>query len=96
LGIHLQEGGMSETKTIKVQGIGTLGALGILFVCLKLTGHIGWSWWWVTAPFWAPTCLVLGILAGFLALAGVGLLVAHGVDAVAAIRRRRAWPRRAK
>lgn len=33
-------------------GIGVLGALGILFVGLKLTGFIDWSWWWVTAPFW--------------------------------------------
>lgn len=32
--------------------IGILGLLGLLFVALKLTGVIAWSWWWVTAPFW--------------------------------------------
>lgn len=33
-------------------GIGTLCLLGILFIALKLTHVIDWSWWWITAPFW--------------------------------------------
>lgn len=33
------------------------GLLGTLFVYLKLTGTIAWSWWWVTAPFWALVIL---------------------------------------
>jgi hypothetical protein len=33
-------------------GIGILGLLGIVFVTLKLTHFIDWSWWLVTAPFW--------------------------------------------
>lgn len=45
-------------------GIGVLGLLGVLFVGLKLTGHIDWSWWWVTAPFWGPFALVIVILGG--------------------------------
>lgn len=24
----------------------------LIFLTLKLTGYIGWSWWWVTAPLW--------------------------------------------
>jgi len=32
-------------------GIGVFGALGVLFIALKLTHVINWSWWWVTAPF---------------------------------------------
>lgn len=36
-----------------------LGLLGVAFVVLKLTGVIGWSWWWVLAPFWAPWALLL-------------------------------------
>jgi hypothetical protein len=31
---------------------------------LKLTGHITWSWWWVTAPLWIPisvAVLIMGI-----------------------------------
>ena len=34
------------------QGIGIFGILGVVFVILKLTGYIDWSWWWVTVPFW--------------------------------------------
>lgn len=33
-------------------GVGVVGLLGVLFVALKLTHVINWSWWWVTAPFW--------------------------------------------
>lgn len=39
-------------------GIGVLGLLGVVFVTLKLCGVIGWSWWWVTAPFWGGFALV--------------------------------------
>lgn len=41
-------------------GIGVLGLLGVVFVTLKLLGKIDWSWWWVTAPFWAVPVFVLG------------------------------------
>jgi hypothetical protein len=40
-------------------GIGFLGALAILFIALKLTGCIEWSWWLVLAPIWGPLVLVL-------------------------------------
>ena len=40
-------------------GIGFLGVLFIVFLILKLTNIIDWSWWWVTAPLWGA--LVLGI-----------------------------------
>jgi hypothetical protein len=51
-------------------GIGVLGLLGVVFVTLKLTGFIDWSWWWVTAPFWGGFVFALAILAifGFVAL----------------------------
>lgn len=35
-------------------GIGFAGLLTILFIALKLTGVIAWSWWWVLAPLWIP------------------------------------------
>jgi len=52
-------------------GATTLGLLGVLFVGLKLTGFINWSWWWVTAPFWGGLALVLGFFIG----CAVGLLL---------------------
>ena len=33
-------------------GLGFCGALGVLFIGLKLAGIIDWSWLWVTAPLW--------------------------------------------
>jgi len=42
-------------------GVSVFGLLGVLFVALKLTGVVGWSWWWVTAPFWVPLALALVI-----------------------------------
>lgn len=36
--------------------------LFLVFLTLKLTGHIDWSWWWVTAPLWV-TFLVLFAIA---------------------------------
>ena len=33
-------------------GIGFCGLLSILFIALKLTGFIRWSWLWVLSPLW--------------------------------------------
>ena len=72
---------MSEKgTTIKIGsgGIGLCGATFIVFLVLKLTGTIDWSWWWVTAPLWGGWALVLGmiLLAVILAAAFVGLIAA--------------------
>ncbi|MCJ1879660.1 hypothetical protein [Pseudomonas nitroreducens] len=48
-----------------------LGLLGLLFIGLKLTNRIDWSWWWVTAPFWA----IPGIPLLIAAVAGLGYLI---------------------
>ena len=45
-------------------GIGVVGLLGVVFITLKLTNFIDWSWWWVTAPFWITFALVVVILLG--------------------------------
>lgn len=31
----------------------------VVFVILKLTNLIDWSWWWVMSPMWIFICLVL-------------------------------------
>lgn len=41
--------------------------LGVLFIALKLTGVIAWSWFWVLAPFW----LWLVVLLALIVLAGL-------------------------
>ncbi len=51
-------------------GVGAVGLLGVAFVILKLTGFIGWSWWWVTAPFWASAVIFIGIILLIMLTAG--------------------------
>jgi hypothetical protein len=40
-------------------GVGTI--LFLIFLVLKLTNFIDWSWWWVTAPLWIPI-VIIGII----------------------------------
>ena len=35
------------------------GTLFIVFLVLKLTNVINWSWWWVTSPLWISFSLFL-------------------------------------
>lgn len=36
--------------------------LFIVFLVLKLTNVINWSWWWITAPLWIPVSIALVVL----------------------------------
>ena len=42
-------------------GIGFSGLLTVLFIGLKLTGYISWSWLWVLSPLWIPLTIFLVI-----------------------------------
>lgn len=33
--------------------------LFLIFLVLKLTHTINWSWWWVTSPLWIAAAVVL-------------------------------------
>jgi hypothetical protein len=43
-------------------GVGFLGLLQLLFIALKLTNVIAWSWWWVFAPTWIGFLLFVLIM----------------------------------
>lgn len=64
---------------INVKSISFCGLLTILFIALKLTNYITWSWLWVLSPLWIPfaigfaiglvaivVMLILGIIAAIL------------------------------
>jgi hypothetical protein len=51
---------MSNNKSNQSNGFGLGMILFLIFMVLKLTDNINWSWWWVTAPLWIPVLLVLG------------------------------------
>lgn len=58
---------MSDMKSSNSSsgGIGFVGLLTIVFITLKLTGYITWSWVWVLSPIWIMSIvlfLILGIL----------------------------------
>ena len=42
-------------------GIGFCGLLTIVFIVLKLTNVIDWSWLWVLSPLWIPFTIVIVI-----------------------------------
>jgi len=52
-------------------GIGFFGLLAIVFITLKLTGYITWSWLWVLAPLWGPLAFVLLFLLIILVFAAI-------------------------
>lgn len=54
---------MSESENASSGGIGFAGLLTVLFIGLKLTGAITWSWWWVLSPLWLGWAIVLLIVA---------------------------------
>lgn len=59
---------MSERTSNRNSGIGFSGLLTVVFITLKLTHYIAWSWWWVLAPMWGTAAFVLAIFI-FLVLA---------------------------
>lgn len=46
-------------------GIGMPAILFLIFLVLKLTGHIDWSWWWITSPLWITAILFIIIVTFF-------------------------------
>lgn len=52
---------MSQSN--KNNGIGFVGLLTILFIGLKLTNYIQWSWFWVLSPIWIAIGLIISLVA---------------------------------
>lgn len=53
---------LSEEASNAGGGIGIGTAFTLLFVGLKLTGYIEWSWLWVLAPLWGPIAFVAVVI----------------------------------
>ena len=50
----------SKSGNASSGGVSFAGLLTIVFIVLKLTGTIAWSWWWVLSPIWIS--FILGLL----------------------------------
>ena len=53
---------MSDNNVTRTGGITFFGALGILFIGLKLAGIINWSWWLVLLPLYGPLVAALALI----------------------------------
>ena len=60
---------MSNSSSSSSGGIGFVGLLTVLFIGLKLTGYIAWSWWWVLSPLWIGPLVIIALLLLFAAIA---------------------------
>ena len=53
-----------------------MGMATLLFIGLKLTDYIDWSWWWVLAPLWVVPAFILGVTC----LIGLVVVLANLID----------------
>ncbi len=59
------------SKEVNSGGVSFFGLLAIVFITLKLTNVIAWSWWWVLCPLWGPlaliiSCVILAFILGII------------------------------
>ena len=55
----------NNAKPVINVGFPISSLLGAAFIVMKLGGWgsvANWSWWWVTAPFWGPVALFIGLM----------------------------------
>lgn len=59
---------MANSNSSSSGGGGFFGLMFLIFMTLKLTGFINWSWWWVTMPLWGGFALIfiLILIAGII------------------------------
>jgi hypothetical protein len=65
---------MSDNSNASSGGIGFIGLLTIVFITLRLTNYIDWSWWWVLSPVWLSIALPLSFFIVFGGMYLVGCL----------------------
>ena len=53
---------MSNKVEVTGGNMGFCSILTLIFIVLKLTHYIDWSWLWVLSPLWIPIAIILVIL----------------------------------
>ena len=61
---------MKKQEVINNNGIGFFGLLSLMFIGLKLTEVINWSWWLVLLPMYGPLAVFLIIVGTVVAFSG--------------------------
>jgi len=62
---------MDNNTATSSSSIGFTSLLTLLFIALKLTGYIQWSWWWVLSPIWISFSLIILIVIILLVISAV-------------------------
>lgn len=57
---------MSKKQDKITNGIGFIIFLTIIFIGLKLSGTISWSWTWVLSPIWGSVVLSIASAVGLI------------------------------
>lgn len=79
----LQEGNHAYNSTIVTIDFGSLGfLLFIIFMSLKLTGIIDWSWFFITLPIWVPYAFAIAVWIIIALIVLFVYLVAFIADAI--------------
>ena len=55
---------MNRKSNGALGGCSVVGVLLIVFIVLKLTGLIGWSWVWVLSPLWIAAAILIAAVVG--------------------------------
>jgi hypothetical protein len=55
--------------------LSTAAVVFIVFLILKLTDVIDWSWWWVTSPLWLPIVFGLALIFVVLMIALISIAI---------------------
>ena len=55
---------MENNSNVSNHGLSFSSVLFLVFLVLKLTNVIDWSWWWVTAPLWIPIIIFFVLVSG--------------------------------
>jgi len=64
-----------STNSNSSYSVGFPGLLTIVFIVLKLTHYIDWSWWWITLPLWG----IFGIAAVVFAIIGIAFILSKAI-----------------
>ena len=60
---------MKTTKSVK-KSYSLSTPIFLVFLILKLTGIVNWSWLWITSPLWIPLVMMILVL-------GIVVLIAY-------------------
>jgi len=68
---------MADGITVKSQGIGFFGLLGIVFIVLKLCKVITWNWWFVLMPLYGPLVALAIFIVTMIVFLGIAMVQHH-------------------